>query len=89
MSKMKIRIGSRTAKLALKQVEIAMKRNGVGSMEIRGVDTAGDKISRENTVQVDKKNIGEDIDNHLVDKKIDIAIHSAKDIPDVSNISDL
>ena len=86
---MKIRIGSRTSKLALKQVEIAMKRIGVGSFEIIGVDTAGDKRSRENKVQFDKKNFVEDIDNLLVDKKIDIAIHSAKDMPAFSNISDL
>ena len=86
---MKIRIGSRTSKLALKQVEIAMKRIGVGSFEIIGVDTAGDKSSRENKVQFDKKNFVEDIDNLLVDKKIDIAIHSAKDMPAASNISDL
>ena len=86
---MKIRIGSRTSKLALKQVEIAMKRIGVGSFEIIGVDTAGDKRSRENKVQFDKKNFVEDIDNLLMDRKIDIAIHSAKDMPAVSNISDL
>ena len=86
---MKIRIGSRTSKLALKQVEISMKRIGAPSFEIIGVDTAGDKRSRENKVQFDKKNFVEDIDNLLVDKKIDIAIHSAKDMPAVSNISDL
>ena len=84
-----IKIGSRTSKLALKQIEIAMKRIGVPSFEIIGVDTAGDKRSRENKVQFDKKNFVEDIDNLLVDRKIDIAIHSAKDMPAVSNISDL
>ena len=86
---MKIRIGSRTSKLALKQVEIAMKRIGTPSFEIIGVDTAGDKRSRENKVQFDKKNFVEDIDDLLMDRKIDIAIHSAKDMPAVSNISDL
>ena len=86
---MKIRIGSRTSKLALKQVEIAMKRIKAPSFEITGVDTAGDKRSRENKVQFDKKNFVEDIDNLLMDRKIDIAIHSAKDMPAVSNISDL
>ena len=86
---MTIKIGSRTSKLALKQIEIAMKRIGVPSFEIIGVDTAGDKRSRENKVQFDKKNFVEDIDNLLVDRKIDIAIHSAKDMPAVSNISDL
>ena len=39
-------------------------------------------------VQFDKKNFVEDIDNLLVDRKIDIAIHSAKDMPAFSNISD-
>ena len=86
---MKIRIGSRTSKLALKQVEIAMKRIGAPNFEIIGVDTAGDRRSRENKVQFDKKNFVEDIDNLIVDKKIDIAVHSAKDMPAVSNFSDL
>ena len=86
---MTIKIGSRTSKLALKQVEIAMNRIGVSSFEIVGVDTAGDKKSRENKVQFDKKNFVEDIDDLLVDRKIDIAIHSAKDMPAVSNLSDL
>ena len=86
---MKIRIGSRTSKLALKQVEIAMKRIGTTSFEIIGVDTAGDRRSRENKVQFDKKNFVEDIDDLLVNRKIDIAIHSAKDMPAVSSISDL
>ena len=86
---MTIKIGSRTSKLALKQVEIAMKRIGVPSFEIIGVDTDGDKRSRENKVQFDKKNFVEDIDDLLVGRKIDIAIHSAKDMPAVSNLPDL
>ena len=86
---MTIKIGSRTSKLALKQVEIAMKRIGETGFEIVGVDTAGDKSSRENKVQFDKKNFVEDIDDLLADRKIDIAIHSAKDMPAVSNLSDL
>ena len=86
---MTIKIGSRTSKLAVKQVEIAMKRIKAPSFEITGVDTAGDKRSRENKVQFDKKNFVEDIDNLIVDKKIDIAVHSAKDMPAVSNFSDL
>ncbi len=86
---MTIKIGSRTSKLALKQVEIAMKSIRVSNFEIVEVDTQGDKKSRENKVQFDKKNFVEDIDNLIVDKKIDIAVHSAKDMPAVSNFSDL
>ena len=86
---MTIKIGSRTSKLALKQVEIAMKSIRVSNFEIVEVDTQGDKRSRENKIQFDKKNFVEDIDNLIVDKKIDIAVHSAKDMPAVSNFSDL
>ena len=86
---MTIKIGSRTSKVALKQVEIAMKGIRVSDFEIVEVDTQGDKRSRENKVQFDKKNFVEDIDNLIVDKKIDIAVHSAKDMPAVSNFSDL
>ncbi len=86
---MTIKIGSRTSKLALKQVEIAMKSIRVSNFEIVEVDTQGDKRSRENKVQFDKKNFVEDIDDLIVDKKIDIAVHSAKDMPAVSNFSDL
>ena len=84
-----IKIGSRASKLALKQVEIAMKSIRVSNFEIVEVDTQGDKRSRLNKVQFDKKNFVEDIDNLIVDKKIDIAVHSAKDMPAVSNFSDL
>ena len=54
---MTIKIGSRTSKLALKQVEIAMNRIGVPSFEILGVDTAGDKRSRENRFSLIKKTL--------------------------------
>ncbi len=86
---MTIKIGSRTSKLALKQVEIAMKSIRVSNFDIVEVDTQGDKRSRENKVQFDKKNFVEDIDKLIVDKKIDIAVHSAKDMPAVSNLSGL
>ena len=66
-----------------------MKSIRVSNFEIVEVDTQGDKRSRENKVQFDKKNFVEDIDNLIVDKKIDIAVHSAKDMPAVSNFSDL
>ena len=54
---MTIKIGSRTSKLALKQVEIAMKSIRVSNFEIVEVDTQGDKRSRENKVQFDKKTL--------------------------------
>ena len=86
---MTIKVGSRTSKLALKQVDIVMKTIGISDYEIIKIDTVGDQISRQNKVQFDKKNFVDDIDTLLVDNKIDIAIHSAKDMPASSNFSEL
>ena len=71
---MTIKVGSRTSKLALKQVDIVMKTIGISDYEIIKIDTLGDQISRQNKVQFDKKNFVDDIDTLLVDNKIDIAI---------------
>ena len=86
---MTIKVGSRTSKLALKQVDIVMKTIGISDYEIIKIDTIGDQISRQNKVQFDKKNFVDDIDSLLVENKIDIAIHSAKDMPASSNFSEL
>ena len=52
---MTIKVGSRTSKLALKQVDIVMKTIGISDYEIIKIDTVGDQISRQNKVQFDKK----------------------------------
>ena len=67
---MTIKVGSRTSKLALKQVDIVMKTIGISDYEIIKIDTLGDQISRQNKVQFDKKNFVDDIDSLLVDNKI-------------------
>ena len=86
---MTIKVGSRTSKLALKQVDIVMQKIGISDYQIIKIDTAGDQISRQNKIQFDKKNFVDDIDSLLVDNKIDVAIHSAKDMPASSNFSGL
>lgn len=86
---MTFKVGSRTSKLALKQVDIVMNRFGISDYSISKVDTAGDQRSRENKIQFDKKNFVDDIDMLLADGKIDIAIHSAKDMPASANFSNL
>ena len=78
---MTIKVGSRKSKLALKQVEIAMKYFDINDYEVVGIETKGDKKSAAGLSLFDKLNFVEDIENKLISNEIDIAIHSAKDMP--------
>ena len=78
---MTIKVGSRKSKLALKQVEIAMKYFDIDEYEVVGIKTEGDKKSAAGLSLFDKLNFVEDIENKLISNEIDIAIHSAKDMP--------
>lgn len=78
---MRIKVGSRKSKLALKQVEIAMKYFDIDNYEVVGIKTEGDKKSAAGLSLFDKLNFVEDIENKLISNEIDIAIHSAKDMP--------
>ena len=78
---MTIRVGSRKSKLALKQVEIVMKCLEIEDYEVFKFSTEGDKKSAMGYSQFDKLNFVEDIENKLLSKEIDIAVHSAKDMP--------
>ena len=78
---MAIKVGSRKSKLALKQVEIAMRCLEIDDYEIVKFSTEGDKKSAMGFSQFDKLNFVEDIENKLLSKEIDIAVHSAKDMP--------
>jgi hydroxymethylbilane synthase/uroporphyrinogen III methyltransferase/synthase len=78
---MAIKVGSRKSKLALKQVEIAMRCLEINDYEIVKFSTEGDKKSAMGFSQFDKLNFVEDIENKLLSKEIDIAVHSAKDMP--------
>ena len=78
---MTFRVGSRKSKLALKQVEIVMRCLEIDDYEIFKFSTEGDKKSAMGLSQFDKLNFVEDIENKLLSKEIDIAVHSAKDMP--------
>ena len=54
---MKIKIGSRSSKLALKQVEIAVNEMGIKDYEIVKIKTQGDLKSSEGRTQFDKLNL--------------------------------
>ena len=78
---MKIKIASRTSKLALRQVELFVKTFSIENYSLKEVSTQGDKMSADGDVLFDKSNFVSDIETCLLDETADLAIHSAKDMP--------
>ena len=81
---MHIKIGTRNSKLALwqaKDVEKKLKKNG-NTVEIIEIISEGDKILDTPLPLIGGKGIfTKALDDALIEKKIDIAVHSYKDIP--------
>ena len=78
---MKIKIASRTSKLALRQVELFVKTFSIENYSLKEISTQGDKMSADGDVLFDKSNFVSDIETCLLDETADLAIHSAKDMP--------
>ena len=83
---MKIRIGSRTSKLALSQVAefhlLLADHFPELQIEIVPIITSGDKIQDRNLADIGGKGLFiKELEESLLQNKIDIAIHSAKDVP--------
>ena len=91
--KKKITIGTRGSKLALIYARIAEKkinkfksRFAIKSVNIKKVTTKGDKIQNKRLSDIGGKGLfTKKIENELLDKKIDIAVHALKDIPSREN----
>ena len=85
MNKKKIIVGARGSKLATKYAERAIrqiKKFYNGKIELKKIITKGDKILNRRTSEIGGK--GEfikNIEKELISKKIDVAIHSLKDVP--------
>ena len=82
----KIRIGTRGSKLALKQaalVQEAILRADSGiEAEIVVVHTKGDKIQDKPLTEIGDTGVfASELEKSLQDGEIDIAVHSAKDLP--------
>ena len=83
----KLIIGSRGSKLALKYAEIAKKaflKELDIEVEIKKITTEGDLVLDRRTSEIGGK--GEfikNIEKELINKKIDVAVHSLKDVPSV------
>lgn len=85
---MKIRIGTRTSKLALSQVAethlLLADHFSDLQIEIVPIITSGDKIQDRNLAEIGGKGLFiKELEEALMSDKIDVAIHSAKDVPPV------
>ena len=85
MNKKKIIVGTRGSKLAIKYAEQAikeLKKFYSGKIELKKIITKGDKILNRRTSDIGGKGeFVKNIEKELILKKIDIAVHSLKDIP--------
>jgi len=83
---MKIRIGSRKSDLAMWQtcyVEDKLKQSGI-TTSILPIDTRGDRVLNVAIAKIGSKGVfTEELESKLADGDIDIAVHSAKDMPSV------
>jgi hydroxymethylbilane synthase len=84
-NKRKIFIGSRKSNLAIEQASLVkkkLKEVGLSSLFVKSITSRGDKVSYKNfKLEGGKGLFTKDIDDLLINKKIDLAVHSAKDIP--------
>lgn len=91
---MKLRIGTRDSKLALVQTELVCKELlmanpglSANQLEIIKIKTTGDKIQHKNLVDIGGKNLFiKELEQALLDKEIDFAVHSLKDM--TANLND-
>ena len=85
MNKKKLIIGARGSKLAIKYAEIAIKeikKFYKGQIELKKIVTKGDCVLNRRTSEIGGKGeFVKNIERELFQKKIDIAVHSLKDIP--------
>jgi hydroxymethylbilane synthase len=78
---MKIKIASRSSKLALKQVEEFNKTFLIKEYDLIETSTRGDELSAKGETLFDKGNFVSDIEKLILNDSVDVAIHSAKDMP--------
>jgi len=79
---LKVRLGGRGSQLSLAQLEIvrgALARRF--EVEIVTFTTTGDRLSRVDLVTTGKDLFTREVDEALRDRRIDLGVHSAKDLP--------
>ncbi len=82
----KIKIGTRKSRLALYQAELIakfLKKSGY-EYELIKITTSGDKFLKDSLAKAGGKGLFiKEIEEALIKKKIDIAVHSLKDMPSI------
>ena len=85
MNKKKIIIGARGSKLAVKYAELAIrkiKKFYNGKIELKKIVTKGDRVLNRRTSDIGGKGLFlKQLEEALLSKEADIAVHSMKDIP--------
>ena len=85
MNKKKLIVGARGSKLAIKYAELAIreiKKFYKGKIELKKIVTKGDSVLNRRISEIGGKGeFVKNIEKELFLKKIDIAVHSLKDIP--------
>jgi len=86
----KIKIGTRASKLAIAQIteikKLLLQNSDLteSQIEIVQITTSGDKIQDRNLAEIGGKGLFiKELEEALLAKKIDIAVHSAKDVPPI------
>jgi len=78
----KIRIGTRGSELALWQANHIAGLIGVDKTELIVIKTEGDRVQNVSFVKMEGKGFfTKEIEEALLDKRIDLAVHSLKDLP--------
>jgi hydroxymethylbilane synthase len=78
----KVRIGGRGSQLSLVQLElVAAALAGRSEVEIVSYRTTGDRLSSLDAAMTGKDLFTREIDEALADGRIDVAVHSLKDLP--------
>jgi hydroxymethylbilane synthase len=83
---MLLKVGTRASKLALTQTKMVIaslqERFQNFNFEIKEIITTGDKLYNENLSEIGGKGLFlKEIEEQLLNKEIDIAVHSMKDVP--------
>ncbi|HLN93765.1 MAG TPA: hydroxymethylbilane synthase, partial [Thermoanaerobaculia bacterium] len=79
---MKIRIGARGSALSLTQTELVARALREGAeVEVVPIRTTGDRLSRLEAAMTGKDLFTREIDEALLGGRIDVGVHSLKDLP--------
>ncbi len=79
---MRVRLGGRGSELSRAQLEIVARvLRPMADVEIVAMTTTGDRLSQGSAAMTGKDSFTREIDEALLEGRIDLAVHSLKDLP--------